>query len=109
VEVTGEMQQYIDVLQSYQRFSADGLELGVLGSPFMARLGNTRLSFVQSGEEIAYISNNKLYITSAHVTNRLTIGNVENGGYFDWIPTPNGLAFKWALLCKGGSVCRRGH
>jgi len=95
VEVTGEMQQYIDVLQSYQRFSADGLELGVLGSPFMARLGNTRLSFVQSGEEIAYISNNKLYITSAHVTNRLTIGNEENGGYFDWITTPNGLALKW--------------
>lgn len=95
VEVTGEMQQYIDVLQSYQRFSADGLELGVLGSPFMARLGNTRLSFVQSGEEIAYISNNKLYITSAHITNRLTIGNEENGGYFDWITTPNGLAFKW--------------
>lgn len=95
VEVTGEMQQYIDVLQSYQRFSTDGLELGVLGSPFVARLGNTRLSFIQSGEEIAYISNNKLYITSAHVTKRLTIGNEENGGYFDWITTPNGLALKW--------------
>jgi len=95
VEVTGEMQQYIDVLQSYQRFSADGLELGVLGSPFVARLGNTRLSFIQSGEEIAYISNNKLFITSAHVTNRLTIGNEANGGYFDWITTPQGLALKW--------------
>ena len=95
IEVTGEMRTFIDTIQSYQRFSENGLELGVLGSPFAAQLGNTRLSFLQSGEEIAYISNNKLFITAAHITNRLTIGNEANGGYFDWITTQQGLALKW--------------
>lgn len=94
VTANGEILEYINKIQSYQRFNANGLELGVLGSPFLARLGNTRLSFLQNGVEIAYISNNKLYITEANVTQKLSIG-VESSGCFDWVMAATGLALKW--------------
>ncbi len=83
VSATGEILEYINQIQSYQRFDANGLELGVLGSPFLARLGNSKLSFLQDGTEIAYISNNRLYITSARITEKLTIGADDNG-CFEW-------------------------
>lgn len=94
VTATGEILEYINQIQSYQRFSADGLELGVLGSPFLARLGNTKLSFIQDGIEIAYISNNRLYITEARITKKLSMGTEENG-CFEWITNDAGLALKW--------------
>lgn len=94
VESTSEFQDFIAEVKSYQRFSADGLELGAINSPFIAKLGNTKLSFIQDGAEIAYISNNKLYITEAQVTNKLSIGTDEYG-YFDWITTDTGLGLKW--------------
>ena len=94
VESTSEFQDFITEVQSYQRFSADGQELGVLNSPFIAKLGNTKLSFLQNGTEIAYISNNKLYITEAQVTSKLSIGTDEYG-FFDWITTSTGLGLKW--------------
>ena len=94
VTATGEILEYINLVQSYQRFSADGLELGVLGSPFKAKLGNTKLSFIQDGVEIAYISNNKLYITEARITQKLQMGASETG-YFEWIVTSTGLGLKW--------------
>lgn len=66
----------------------------MLGSPFLARLGNTKLSFLQDGLEIAYISNNRLYITEARVTRKLSMGT-EEIGCFEWIVTEAGLALKW--------------
>ena len=60
----------------------------------MARLGTTKLSFLQDGSEVAYISNNRMHITEARVTEKLSIGTEDNG-YFDWITTNTGLALKW--------------
>lgn len=94
VELTEGMKGYIDTIQAYQRFSVDGLELGVLGSPFIAKLGNTRLSFLQDGTEVAYISNNKLYITHAEISGSLTVGNPDNG-YLEVLSTPSGVGFVW--------------
>lgn len=54
-----------------------------------ARFTSNRLSFYdKNGNEVAYISDNKLYITEAEVT-----GNLKIGGYL--IDTSKGLAFKW--------------
>jgi hypothetical protein len=97
IDVTEGMRTYIDEIQSYQRFSVDGLELGILGSPFITKLGNAKLSFLQNGTEIAYISNNKLYITAAEVTDRLSIGTAANG-YLDMVTTPQGVGFKWRTV-----------
>jgi hypothetical protein len=54
-----------------------------------ARFVSNRLSFFdQNDAEVAYISDYKLYITSAQVLTGLTIGRYT-------IDTSDGLAFKW--------------
>lgn len=89
VEVDGKLNDFIDEMRTYIRFNSDGIELGKLGSLFTSLLGNTKLSFMQSGVEIAYISNNKMYITDAEITHKLTIGN-QTAGYYDWQLESNG-------------------
>ena len=101
VESTGEFRDFITEVKSYQRFSAEGLELGILNSPFITKLGNTKLSFLQNGMEIAYISNHKLYITEAQVADKLSIGTEKNG-YFEWITTEAGLGIKWKAGTQEG-------
>ena len=67
----------------WKRFTGEGLELGRSDSPFITKLGNEKLSFVQDGVEVAYVQHNKLFITEAQVTNRLSIGD-NTSGCFDW-------------------------
>ncbi len=95
VEVDGELKSFIETVAHYMRFSAEGIELGEINNPFVARLTNTRLSFLQDGTEIAYISNNKMYITDAEIIGKLTMGSTALG-FFDWTPRANGnLSLKW--------------
>ena len=79
-----------ELLEEYIRFQGALIELGRVGNDFTAQLSNTELAFLQNGVKIAYISNNKLYITDAEVQNKLTIGN------FAFVPRENGnLSFTW--------------
>ncbi len=94
-EVDGKLEEYKNLVDTYIQFSANGITLGKRGNPFTAVLNEERLSFLQDGAEIAYLSNNKLYITSAEVLDRFTVGNTGSG-YFDWVPRGNGnLGMKW--------------
>ena len=94
-QVEGELEEYRNQVDTYIQFSTDGITLGKRDSPFTAVLGQERLSFLQNGKEIAYLSNNKLYITSTEVLDRFTVGN-DGSGFFDWIPRANGnLGMKW--------------
>ena len=88
VEVDGRLQEFLEEFSTYIRMSASGIELGDNNSPFGALLGTTKLSFTQDGREIAYISNNRLYITDAEISNSLTVGStikyktyVDSNGY----------------------------
>ena len=78
-----------DDAQIARSFGAEGIELGELGSPFTSLLGNARLSFLQSGVELAYISNHMMYITRAQVADGLTVGSAARG-YYDFQTEPNG-------------------
>lgn len=90
-----ELKDYQNKVGAYLDFTADGLVIGRAGSLFTTRIDEERLSFWQRTTEVAYISNNKLYITNAEVLDRFTVGN-KNNGYFDWIPRGNGnLGMKW--------------
>lgn len=91
---TGEMRQYINGVQTFIRYSTAGLELGKVGSRFKTRISNDRISFLQDDAEIAYISNRKLFITEAQVTQRLLFG-VGNQELFGWVATDAGLGLKW--------------
>lgn len=95
VEVEDELTRYKSEVANYIRFSAQGIELGKTGSPFVARLSNSELAFLESGKKVAYVSNNQLHITNAEVKNNLAMGT-ETTGFFDFIPRANGnLSFKF--------------
>ncbi len=72
-----------------------GIEIGRNDSNIKARFTNDKLSFIQGGVEIAYISRNNLYITRAEITDYLKIGN-SVAGYFVFDVTDNGLEVKWS-------------
>ena len=69
-----------------------GIEVGQTNNGVFsryARFTSERLSFFNSnGIEIAYVSGQKLYITSAEITGSLTLGKYE-------IDTSDGLIFRW--------------
>lgn len=80
------------------RASGDGVEIGKSDSNFRVLLSNDRLSFRQidgsSVVEVAYMSNRKLYITDAQITNELAFG--PNGGNrFVWTKTSKGLSLRY--------------
>jgi len=77
-------------MQQYLTYENGVLTLGETGSPFKAQLDNTQLAFVQNGNIVAYVSNNKLYITNAEITDNLQIGK------YQWITQSDGrMSLKW--------------
>lgn len=51
---------------------------------FKVVISNERIRFLQNNVEVAYLSNNKLYVQDAQILGNLTIGN------FNWLPRSNG-------------------
>lgn len=91
----GETQTAFEELRTYIRFLEGNIILGNLNNDLQCIITNSKISFVQKGNEVAYISNNNLYITNAEVKNCFTIGD-PSSGYFDWVPRENGnLGMKW--------------
>ena len=83
---------------AYFQFGEDDgapyLDMGSSSSSVKMRLTNTRLSFVQAGAELAYFSDNKLYVTRLEAVEQISIGTDTNG-YLDIVTTPTGVGFKW--------------
>ena len=91
----GETQTAFEELRTYIRFLEGNIILGNLNNDLQCIITNSKISFVQKGNEVAYISNNNLYITNAEVKNCFTIGD-PSSGYFDWVPRESGnLGMKW--------------
>lgn len=85
----GELTRELNELTKYVRIVNGDLELGEVDNPLITRLVNGKLSFVLNGTEVAYISDNKLYITEAEILTSIIIGN------FAFVPRTNGnLSFK---------------
>lgn len=83
---------------SYFQFGEDDgapyLDMGSSASSVKMRLTNTRLSFVQAGTELAYFSDNKLYVMRMEAVEQISIGTSVNG-FLDMVTTPTGVGFKW--------------
>ena len=79
-------------------FGDDGgmpyLDMAASESSVKMRLSNTRLAFLQNGNEVAYFSDNKLFVTRLEAVEQISIGTQENG-YLDMITTPTGVGWKW--------------
>lgn len=76
-------------IKKYIRFIDGKILLGEVGNVLELKIANDRISFLQSNAEVAYFSNNKLYVTDGEYTHSLRLGN------FAFLPRDNGnLSFK---------------
>lgn len=82
-QTNGTIEENQRLLEQYIRFEGARIELGRSDSVIKAVLQNDRLSFVESGQEVAYISNRTLFIKDAQITQTLRFGNADSG-YYVW-------------------------
>ena len=76
-------------IQRFIRFEDGKIHLGEYGNELELQIANDRISFQQSGTEVAYFSNNKLYVVDGEFTTSLKLGG------FAFLPRNNGnLSFK---------------
>lgn len=71
-------------ISKYIRFEDGNIILGEEGNTLTLRIENDKISFLDSGMEVAYFSNNKLYVTDGEFLNSLQLGN------FAFRPRTNG-------------------
>ena len=71
-------------IQKYIRFEDGKILLGEVGNQLQLEIRNNQITFLQNGVDVAYFSDNKLYVKDGHYTNSLRIGN------FGMIPRTNG-------------------
>ncbi|MGI6200577.1 MAG: hypothetical protein ACOYJA_07405 [Christensenellales bacterium] len=72
------------LLSTYIRFQDGHILLGQEGNDFSLDIGNQQISFLQSGAQVAYLSDSKLYITQAQILDALRLGG------FAFMPRGNG-------------------
>lgn len=73
----------------YIRFENGNIVLGEQGNEIMLTIENDRVSFTQDNLEVAYFSDQKLYVTNGEFINSLQLG------VFGFVPAQNGsLSFK---------------
>lgn len=97
--VTGELDGAAGDLYSFFRFYSDSsnvphLEMGASDSRMKMDLTNSRLSFKMDGGEVAYFSDNKLYVTNVEAIERMSVGTPANG-YLEMVTTDTGVGFLW--------------
>lgn len=72
--VDGTVNSNYNELIKYIRFVGGSIILGEVDNPLQLTLSNNRMSFLQNGVEVAYISDNKLYIYDGEFLNSLKLG-----------------------------------
>lgn len=78
------MEQRFNDFSRYIRFKNGNIELGDVNSPFKTLLTHEKISFFKNDLELAYMSNDKLYIKDVYIINSIRIGN------FEIVPRQNG-------------------
>lgn len=90
----GDASKAVDALErtvsSSLRFGADGVELGRSDSNTTLKMGADRMSFVNNGNEVMYITGDRLFINSAQVVRSQQVGQ------YVWFTRGNGnMGLKW--------------
>lgn len=76
-------------IRKFIRFVDGSILLGQVGNELELKISNDRISFLQDAVEVAYFSDNKLYVTDGHFLHSLQLGS------FAFIPRANNnLSFK---------------
>lgn len=86
----GEVNRQLVEILKYIRFVDGNIILGEVGNVLTTKIANGRISFLYNDTlEVAYISENKLYITQAEILESIIIGN------FAFVPRESGnLSFR---------------
>ena len=88
-DVNGDLQSKYNERTKYIRFVDGDIILGEDGNEITLRIENDKMSFLQSGHEVAWFSNNQFHVTEAEFTTSARIGN------FAFVPGSGGnLSFK---------------
>ena len=82
--LAGDTHEQFQEIQKYIRFVDGDIVLGETGNQITLKIQNDRISFLQNNSEVAYFSNNKLYVTDGEFLNSLQLGN------FAFKPRANG-------------------
>lgn len=82
--VNGDLHARYEELSKYFKFTTEGLVIGQAGNEITLKVDNDRISFLDGGLEVAWITNKQLTITDATFLNSLRIGK------FAWIPRRSG-------------------
>lgn len=82
--VGGQTEQQFTEISKYIRFVDGKIMLGEVGNQITLEISNDRLSFLQNNLEVAYMSNNKLFVLHSEFIENLQIGN------FAFTPRANG-------------------
>ena len=83
-ELISETDSGFNNIKKYIRFIDGAIVIGEEGKPLTLKMINDRISFLENGNEVAYISNRRMYITDAEILKSLSIGN------FAFTPRENG-------------------
>ena len=75
-----------EIISKYIRFFDDEghVIIGIDGNAITLKVSNDKIAFLDSGIEVAYFSNNKLYVTDGEFLHSLQLGN------FAFMPRENG-------------------
>ncbi len=84
INLNGATQEEINEFKAMIRMVAGDIHLSKENSRLKVIISNEKMSFTDNGQEVAYISNNMLYITNATILNQLRIGA------FAYTPRQNG-------------------
>lgn len=85
-EVDGRQETNYSNILKYIRFADGNIILGEEGNAVTLTVENDRISFKQNGVEVAYMSDNKLYIGNAEIKS----GGTLQLGNFAFVPRSNG-------------------
>ena len=81
--------QEFEEIRKYIRFEDGDIIIGQSDNELRLRIENDQITFYDNADQVAYISNHKLYITEADILTSIMIGN------YAFIPRDNGnLSFK---------------
>lgn len=83
-DLDGHTQARFEDMSRWIRFVNGEIQLGRTDSPLSLSIDNDSISFKSNGQEIAYFTDNKLYVTDVEATNSLQLGK------FKFLPRANG-------------------
>ena len=90
-ELSGSTDKRFEETKKYIRFIDGSIIIGIEGNPLILKLQNNRISFLNNENEIAYVSDNNIYIKNAEILNTIKI--TDKGETSTWI-TEKGMAIK---------------